>query len=426
MRFSDIKDNPRDYDRGLMLQKLKDYFTLPPKAVDIPVEQTYVPLTLTKETTGKAPVLFDKNDRRIPMSYIVNLYDKTRDDGITFNNHFLQDIMCGTVTNYNYRDRVSDSMRTLHLENTTGLTSDQFDAIFTPYMEDILDEFGNRLMLCLNYKFDSRDCVSIRRNHVKTYDNADIEIRRSDLTSQWMLTRLSKEALLAFQEDLKVLQKQADEQPKTVTRVIKGDLDENLRPYLDRLTAVTTTVTAKTYSVYSRQWLKDHDNVSTSYDDHGDTLYKLTLNVPITITHDGDAYTVTCPIEKGMSLAPAQSVLKDFETDDYLAYYVKRKLKPLYVKDLVVKRLASKKTTLHFLLDRLDENDEALTFAENETRYQLRSRYGVITYERNGYTMMTFAKEDDRYKVSLRDSYLLADRNCCDIKATVYELIDKL
>lgn len=31
MRFSDIKDNPRDYDRGLMLQKLKDYFTLTPR-----------------------------------------------------------------------------------------------------------------------------------------------------------------------------------------------------------------------------------------------------------------------------------------------------------------------------------------------------------------------------------------------------------
>lgn len=426
MRFSDIKDNPRDYDRGLMLQKLKDYFTLPPKAVDIPVEQTYVPLTLTKETTGKAPVLFDKNDRRIPMSYIVNLYDKTRDDGITFNNHFLQDIMCGTVTNYNYRDRVSDSMRTLHLENTTGLTSDQFDAIFTPYMEDILDEFGNRLMLCLNYKFDSRDCVSIRRSQTKSYDEADMEIRRSDLTSQWMLTRLSKEALLAFQEDLKVLQKQADEQPKTITRVIKGDLDENLRPYLDRLTAMTTTVKASTYSIYSRQWLKDHDDTSESYDDHGDTLYKLTLDVPLSITHDGDAYTVTCPIEKGMSLVPAQSVLKNFETDDYLAYYVKRKLKPLYVKDLVVKGLASKEAVIRPLLERLDENDEALTFTEDDNRYQLRSRRGVITYERNGYTMMTFAKEGDRFKLSLRDSHLLADRNCCNIKATVDELIDKL
>lgn len=426
MRFSDIKDNPRDYDRGLMLQKLKDYFTLLPKAVDIPVEQTYVPLTLTKETTGKAPVLFDKNDRRIPMSYIVNLYDKTRNDGITFNNHFLQDIMCGTVTNYNYRDRVSDSMRTLHLENTTGLTSDQFDAIFTPYMEDILDEFGNRLMLCLNYKFDSRDCVSIRRSQTKSYDEADMEIRRSDLTGQWTLTRVSDEALDKFKEDLKTLQKLANEQPTTVTRVIKGDLDENLRPYLDRLTSMTTTVTATTYSVYSRRWLKDHDDVSETYDDHGDTLYKLTLDIPVAITHDGDAYTVTYPIEKGMSLTPAQNALKDFETDGYLAYYIKRKLKPLYIKDLVLKGLASKRAALHVLLERLDENDEALTFTEDDNRYQLRSRRGIITYERNGYTMMTFTKEDDRFKMSLRDSHLLNNNRRITVEDLVAELIDKL
>lgn len=426
MRFSDIKDNPRDYDRGLMLQKLKDYFTVLPKDVDIPVEQTYVPLTLTKETTGKAPILFDKNDRRIPMSYIVDLYDKTRDDGIAFSDRFLQDIMCDTVTNYTYRDLVSDNMRTLYLENTTGLTSAQFDAIFTPYMEDILDEFGNRLVLRLDYKFDSRDCLGIRLSQTKTYDTADIEIRRSDLTGQWSLTRVSDEALAKFKEDLEALQKRADEQPTTVTRVIKGDLDENLRPYLDRLTSMTTTVTAKTYSIYSRQWLKDHDDVSTSYDDHGDTLYKLTLDVPMAITHDGDAYTVTCPIEKGISLVPAQNVLKNFETDDYLAYYVKRKLKPLYVKDLVVKGLASKEATVHLLLDRLDKNDEVLTFTEDDTRYQLRSRLGLITYERNGYTMMTFVKDDDRYMVSLRDSHLLADRNRLNVEKIVKELIDKL
>lgn len=426
MRFSDIKDNPKDYDRGLMLQKLKDYFTVPAKDLDIPIDQTYVPLTLTKETTGKAPVLFNKDDRRVTLAYIVGLYDGTRDDDITFSDRFLQSIMCGTVTNHNYRDRVRDRVQTLYLENATGLTSKQFDAIFTPYIEDILDEFGNRLVLRLNYKFDSRDCIGIRLNHTNAYDTADIEIRRSDLTSQWMLTRISDETLADFTEDLKKLQELADNQPTTITRIIKGDLDKNLHPYLDRLTSMTTTVEASTYSFYSRQWLKDHDEVSTSYDDHGDTLYKLTLDVPMTITHDGDAYTVTCPIEKGMSLVPAQEVLKNFETDDYLAYYIKRKLKPLYVKDLVVKGLARKEATVRLLLDRLDENDETLTFTEGDTRYQLRSRLGIITYERNGYTMMTFAKEDDRYKVSLHDSYLLADRNCCNIKATVDELIDKL
>ena len=426
MRFSDIKDNPRDYDRGLMLQKLKDYFTVPTKDLDLPIEQTYIPLTLTKETTGKAPVLFNTDDRRVTMAYVVALYDDMRDDGVVFNDQFLQSIMCGTVNNHYYRELVKDSMRTLYLKNMTGLTSKRFDAIFTPYMEDSLDEFTSRLALRLDYKFDSRDCISIRRSQTKSYDEADMEIRRSDLTGQWTLTRVSDEALADLTGDLKALQKRANEQPTTVTRVIKGDLDENLRPYLDRLTSMTTTVKTSTYSIYSRQWLKDHDDTSESYDDHGDTLYKLTLDVPLSITHDGDAYTVTCPIEKGMSLVPAQNTLKDFETDGYLAYYIKRKLKPLYVKDLVVKGLASKEATVRLLLDRLDENDEALTFTEDDTRYQLRSRYGVITYERNGYTMMTFAKEDDRYKVSLRHSYLLADRNCCNIKATVDELIDKL
>ena len=426
MRFSDIKDNPRDYDRGLMLQKLKDYFTVPPRDVDIPVEQTYVPLTLTKETTSKTPVLFDKNDRRIPMSYIVDLYDKTRDDGIAFSDHFLQDIMCGTVTNYNYRDRVSDSMRTLYLENTTGLTSNQFDAIFTPYIEDTIDDFASRPSLRLNYKFDSRDCIGIRLSQTKSYGEADMEIKRSDITGQWALTCVSDEALAKFKEDLKALQKRANEQPTTVTRVIKGDLDENLRPYLDRLMTMTTTITAKTYSFHSRQWLKDHDNISTSYDDHGDTIYKLTLDVPMTITHDGEAYTVTCSIEKGMSLLPAETVLKNFDTNDTLAYYVKRKLKPLYIKDLVLKGLAIKKTTLHFLLERLDENDEALTFTEDDNRYQLRSRRGVITYERNGYTMMTFTKEDDRFKMSLHDSHLLNEHVYFNVKNLVAELIDKL
>ena len=426
MRFSDIKDNPRDYDRGLMLQKLKDYFTVPAKNTDLPIDQTYIQLTLTRETTGKAPVLFNKDDRRVTLAYIVGLYYGTRDDGITFSDRFLQSIMRGTVTNYNYRDRVSDRMQTLYLENATGLTSKQFDAIFTPYIEDTIDDFTSRPILRLNYKFNSRDCIGIRLSQTKSYDEADMEIRRSDLTGQWTLTRVSDEALVKFKEDLEALQKRADEQPTTVTRVIKGDLDENLRPYLDRLTSMTTTVTAETYSIYSRQWLKDHDNVSTSYDDHGDTIYKLTLDVPMTITHDGDAYTVTCPIEKGMSLVPAQNVLKNFETDDYLAYYVKRKLKPLYVKDLVVKGLARKEATVRLLLDRLDENDETLAFTEDDTRYQLRSRLGLITYERNGYTMMSFTKEDDRYKVSLRDSHLLADQNRLNVEKIVKELIDKL
>ena len=426
MRFSDIKDNPRDYDRGLMLQKLKDYFTVPTKDLDLPIEQTYIPLTLTKETTGKAPVLFNTDDRRVTMAYVVALYDDMRDDGVVFNDQFLQSIMCGTVNNHYYRELVKDSMRTLYLKNMTGLTSKRFDAIFTPYMEDSLDEFTSRLALRLDYKFDSRDCISIRRNQTKSYDEADMEIRRSDLTGQWTLTRVSDEALDKFKEDLKALQKRADEQPTTVTRVIKGDLDENLRPYLDRLTSMTTTVKASTYSIYSRQWLKDHDDTSESYDDHGDTLYKLTLDVPLSITHDGEAYTVVCPIEKGMSLTPAQNVLKDFETDGYLAYYIKRKLKPLYVKDLVLKGLASKEATVRLLLDRLDENDEALTFTEDDNRYQLRSRRGVITYERNGYTMMTFAKEGDRFKMSLRDSHLLNEHVYFNVKNLVAELIDKL
>lgn len=426
MRFSDIKDNPRDYDRGLMLQKLKDYFTTPTKDLDLPVEQTYIPLTLTKETTGKAPVLFNKDDRRVTMAYVVALYDDMRDDGVAFNDHFLQSIMCGTVTNHDYRDRVSDRMQTLYLENTTGLTSEQFDAIFTPYIEDTIDDFTSRPNLRLNYKFNSRDCVGIRLSQTKSYDEADIEIRRSDLTGQWTLTRVSDEALAKFKEDLEALQKRADEQPATVTRVIKGDLDENLHPYLDRLTSITTTVTAKTHSIYSRQWLKDHDNVSTSYDDHGDTIYKLTLDVPMTIAHDGEAYTVTCPIEKGMSLVPAQNVLKNFDTDDTLTYYVKRKLKPLYIKDLVLKGLASKEATVRLLLEPLDENDEALTFTEDDNRYQLRSRRGVITYERNGYTMMTFAKEGDRFKMSLRDSHLLNEHVYFNVENLVAELIDKL
>lgn len=426
MRFSDIKDNPRDYDRGLMLQKLKNYFTVSTKDLDLPIEQTYIPLTLTKETTGKAPVLFNKDDRRVTMAYVVALYDDMRDDGVAFNDQFLQSVMCGTISNHYYRELVKDSMQTLYLKNMTGLTSKRFDAIFTPYMEDSLDEFTSRLALRLDYKFDSRDCISIRRNQTKSYDEADMEIRRSDLTGQWTLTRVSDEALDKFKEDLKTLQKLADEQPTTVTRVIKGDLDENLRPYLDRLTSMTTTVTANDYSVYSRRWLKDHDDVSETYDDHGDTLYKLTLDVPVTITHDGDAYTITCPIEKGMSLTPAQNTLKDFETDGYLAYYIKRKLKPLYIKDLVVKGLARKETTVRLLLDRLDENDEALTFTEDDNRYRLRSRYGVITYERNSYTMMTFVKDDDRYKVSLHDSHLLNDHVYFTVKNLVEELIDKL
>ena len=185
MRFSDIKDNPKDYDRGLMLQKLKDYFTVPTKDLDIPIEQTYIPLTLTKETTGKAPVLFNKDDRRVTLAYIVGLYDGTRDDDVTFSDRFLQSIMCGTVTNYNYRDRVCDRMRTLYLENATGLTSKQFDAIFTPYIEDTIDDFTSRPSLRLNYKFDSRDCVGIRLSQTKSHDDADMEIRRSDLTGQW-------------------------------------------------------------------------------------------------------------------------------------------------------------------------------------------------------------------------------------------------
>lgn len=409
-----------------MLQKLKDYFTVPTKDLDLPIEQTYVPLTLTKETTGKAPVLFNTDDRRVTMAYVVALYDDMRDDGVVFNDQFLQSIMCSTVNNHYYRELVKDSMRTLYLKNMTGLTSKRFDAIFTPYMEDSLDDFTSRPILRLNYKFDSRDCIGIKLSQTKSYDDADMEIRRSDLTGQWTLTRVSDEALAKFKEDLKALQKRANEQPTTVTRVIKGDLDENLRPYLDRLTSMTTTVTAKTHSFYSRQWLKDHDDASTSYDDYGDTLYKLTLDVPMAITHDGDAYTVTCPIEKGMSLFPAQNVLKNFETDDTLTYYVKRKLKPLYIKDLVLKGLASKEATVRLLLEHLDENDEALTFTEDNNRYQLRSRRGVITYERNGYTMMTFAKEDDRFKMSLRDSHLLNEHVYFNVKNLVAELIDKL
>lgn len=237
---------------------------------------------------------------------------------------------------------------------------------------------------------------------------------------------MSDEALAKFKEDLKALRKRADEQPTTVTRVIKGDLDENLRPYLDRLTSMTTTVKTSTYSIYSRQWLKDHDDTSESYDDHGDTLYKLTLDVPLSITHDGEAYTVVCPIEKGMSLFPAETVLKNFDTDDTLTYYVKRKLKPLYIKDLVLKGLASKEATVRLLLEPLDENDEALTFTEDDNRYQLRSRRGIITYERNGYTMMTFAKEGDRFKMSLRDSHLLNEHVYFNVENLVAELIDKL
>lgn len=93
---------------------------------------------------------------------------------------------------------------------------------------------------------------------------------------------------------------------------------------------------------------------------------------------------------------------------------------------LDLKGLASKEATVRLLLEHLDENDEALTFTEDDNRYQLRSRRGVITYERNGYTMMTFAKEGDRFKMSLRDSHLLNEHVYFNVENLVAELIDKL
>ena len=57
MRFSDIKQNPWDYDRKTVLNALKRYFT-----VDMPTDNSY-PITkdsytiyLTDETTETIPV----------------------------------------------------------------------------------------------------------------------------------------------------------------------------------------------------------------------------------------------------------------------------------------------------------------------------------------------------------------------------------
>lgn len=108
MRFSDIKQNPWNYDRTTVLNALKHYFTIDmPTDSPFPITKSIYTIYLTNETTEPIPVTLNtrletRDNFKSQLGYVNSktletIYDNHFENKPSFTDDFIQKIVCQTA-----------------------------------------------------------------------------------------------------------------------------------------------------------------------------------------------------------------------------------------------------------------------------------------------------------------------------------------
>lgn len=428
MRFSDIKQNPWDYDKKTVLNALKRYFT-----VDMPTDSPY-PITkdsytiyLTDETTETIPVTlethlntsdaFEQLTGHIDTKTLETLYNNHFEDKPSFTDDFIQQVICKTTNESSLLATIDKAMSVDYLESLTNDSSTILNAYFGPYFEDLLKE--TNLPYELNVKYTIRNIHTIDIFNGKTHNY----LRQHPETKQWSFDKpFSKEDEITFKKDCQTILSKLVEQPKTLTRTLtlQNPLSEILQSQLSALKTIPTTLYA---TKEGRRWIYDNGefDYDNDYNDYNDRN-RYDINVPVSIKLTADnSLELTFPIKRGQSLIPAQQLIDS--SDQYLSRLIKKQLKATLINNTLEQTIEPRKQAITNFLDQLPKHD-TLEFKENGSIYKLiKWSTEDVSYSYNNSYLITFEKEDDNYHYEANLS--LYDINETLLKDLIIDLISK-
>lgn len=314
MRFSDIKQNPWDYDRKMVLNALNRYFTVDMPMDTFPITKKSYSIYLTVETTEPIPVtlktrLETNGNFTCQLGYIdpktlEQLYDNHLEDKPSFTNTFLQRLMCQTTDKDAFLATVEKELAVDYLKSLTNASSAVLETYFGPYFEDLLKDTNLSSELHFKYTIKNTRTIAISSTP-QNYLMQDPE------TKQWLLDKpFSKKDEITFKKDIDTIFTYLEKQPKTLTHTLelKQPLSETLLPYLD---IVKTLPTSLYSSNEGRRWIYNNGGYDFDSDNYSDNnRYDIDVHVYIHQLTD-DTLEIIFPIQKGQSLLPAKQLINN-------------------------------------------------------------------------------------------------------------------
>lgn len=430
MRFSDIKQNPWDYDRTTVLNALKRYFTIDmPTDSPFPITKDSYTIYLTNETTEPIPVTLNtrletRNNFNSQLDYIhpktlETIYDNHFEGKPSFTDDFIQKIVCQTANRDTFLATIKKAIAVNYLEKTARASSAVLETYFGPYFEDLLKE--SNLPFELHFKY------VIRNIHlIDIYDdsrNIINQLIQHPETKQWSLDKpFSEENEINFKKDCHTIFFKLHEQPKTLTRTLKlqNPLSDILESQLAALKTLPTTLYATDNGL---RWVYDNGefDYDNDYNDYNDrNRYDIDVLVNIKLTSN-KTLELVFPIKRGQSLIPAQQLIDS--SNQYLSRLIKKQLKAALINNTLEQTIEPRKQTITNFLDQLPKHD-TLEFKENGNIYKLiKWSTEDVSYSYNNSYLITFEKEDDNYHYEANLS--LYDINETLLKDLIIDLISK-
>lgn len=412
MRFSDIKQNPWDYDRKTVLNALNRYFTVNLPTDTFPITKKSYPIFLIVETTEPIPVTLETKDNigYIAPKTLEQLYDNHLEGKSSFTEAFLQRLICQTTDQDAFLATVEKELAVDYLKTLTNASSAVLETYFGPYFEDLLKD--TTLSSELHFKYDIRNTRTITISSTpQNYLMQDPE------TNQWLLYKpFSEKDEMAFKNDCHTILTYLEKQPNVLTHTLKlkQPLSETLRPYLEIVETLPTTLYS---SNNGRRWIYDNGGYDFDSDDYSDDN-RYDIDVPVHIEQlTKDTLTIVFPVQKGQSLLPATQLINNKQ----LFHQIKKQLKVTLVNNVLGLAMASRKNTIATLLNQLKS---PLVFKENGNSYRLEKGFDdTYYYFYNDDCVITFEKENDTYTYEATSALLDNDEDI--LKDLIHDLISK-
>lgn len=253
MHFSDIKQNPWDYDRTTVLNALKRYFTIDMPTDAFPITKSIYTIYLTNETTEPLSVTLGtqsgiRNAFENQLGYIhpktlETIYDNHFENKSSFTDDFIQKLVCQTANQESFLAAIKKAIAVDYLEKTAKASPAVLETYFGSYFEDLLKE--TNLPSELHFKY------VIRNIHlIDIYDdsrNILNQLIQHPETKQWSIDKpFSEENEINFKKDCHTIFFKLREQPKTLTRTLKlqNPLSDILESQLTALKTLPATLYA--------------------------------------------------------------------------------------------------------------------------------------------------------------------------------------
>lgn len=404
MRFSEIKNNPLDYNKQTVIDKLKEYFTikLTDNCFDNYLNVNQINITLEKETTKPITVTLNVTvNQQNPQSRIFSVdlkqIEQLYDDSKTrFTDEFLLKLMRNEATNNQFKNNIQNIISNIILENITNCTSLEIRQLFGLYIEDNIKNPKLAKKLNFNYFFWSKNKIEIN------IDKNRVTMRYDIPSAKWILFgEFPQKHINAFRDDIKTIRDFIEKQPNELKLTINKKLPRSITPYLN---------------------LVEYVPFKHNYNDVQFDL------LPVQLTYNNKQLTITCLIEKYKGLQHVQKVLdyiKNNTKTNGFDYNIETLIKNACIPDMVNDKINKKRDKIIQTLANI--NKESISFTENNIQYKLKPKviYNEnIDYYRDHENMFTLIKRSNDFKIDFENSQLF-DLKLVELEEIINDVVDK-